>query len=128
MYIKYERTDGGGERQVRTCQGPSTLVLLTYSMVVALVTLERHRVRVEDARSTLTSQICLRPSVLDRHPVPLRGVEGSNRSRVCVSSPTSLYYRYLEPVLGSVGRPCFFLPLDRGLYRTVSIHPPRRWA
>ena len=33
--------------------------------------------RVEDARSTPTSRICLRPSVLDRQPVMFQGVEAS---------------------------------------------------
>ena len=51
-----------------------------------LVTLERHCVRVENARSTPTSRIRLRLSVLDRQPVLLRGVEASNRWRVRASS------------------------------------------
>ena len=42
--------------------------------------------RVEDARSTPTRRIRPRPSVLDRQPVLLPGVEASNRSRVRASS------------------------------------------
>ena len=76
-------------------------------------------------RSTPTSRIRLRPSALDRHPVPLRGVEASNRSRVHASSPISLHHRYVEPVLGTVGGPCFTTSSrSKGSTRTVRTPSP----
>ena len=92
LYIKYELTDGGGGRQARTCQGTSALVLPAYSKATPFSYLDRHSAQVEDARGTPTSRIRLHPSVPDRYPVPLRGVEASNRSRVRVSSPIPLYH------------------------------------
>ena len=84
--------------------------------------------RVGRGRSTPTSRICLRPSVLDRHPVLLRGVEVSNRSRVHASSPIPLYHRYLEPLLGTVGGPCSY-PSSRSKGSTRTVHtPPLVWG
>ena len=76
-------------------------------------------------RSTPTSRIPLRPSVLDRHSVPLRGMEASNRSRVHASSPIPRYHCYLQPVLGTVGGPCSSLSSrSKGYTRTVHTPPP----
>ena len=127
LYIKYERTGNGGERQAGPCQRTPTLVLPAYSKVLPLVILELHRAQVEDARRTPTSRIRLRPSVLDRQPVPLRAVEPSNRSCERVSSPIPLYYRYLEPVLDTVGGPCLHLPADRRLRKNCA-YTPLRWG
>ena len=96
-----------------------------------LVTLERHRARVEDARSRLTSRIRLRPSVLECHSVPLWGVEALNRSHIRASSPLPLYHatRARASVsLASVLRPpssrsqgsspnCAYTPLRWGCLR-----------
>ena len=79
-------------------------------------------------RSTPTSRIRLCPSVLDRHPVPLRGVEASSRSRVHASSPIPLYHRYLEPVLGTVSGPCF-TSSSRSKGSSWTVHtPPPVWG
>ena len=89
-----------------------------------LVTLDRHRTRVEDTRSTPTSRIRLRLSVLDRYPVPLRGVEASNRSRVRLSSPIPLYHatraRASVPL---AGRASPFSSTHRGLPNTKYTSP-----
>ena len=39
------------------------------------------------------------------------------------SSPITLYHRYLELVLGTVGGPCFYLPADRGLSELSVLTP-----
>ena len=80
--------------------------------------------RTGGGRSTPTSRIRLRPWVLDRHPVPLRGVETSNRSHVHTSFPILLYHRYLEPVLGTVGGPCSS-PSSRSKGATRTVHTLR---
>ena len=99
-----------------------------------LVTLDRHRARVEDSRSTPTSRIRLRPSLLHRYPVPLRGVEASNRSRVRVSSPIPLYHATRARASVSLaGRASPFSSTDRGLPNTEYTSPSvgvfiRQWS
>ena len=104
-----------------------------------LVTLDRHRALVEDTRSAPTSRIHLRPSVLDRYPVPLRGVEASNRSRVRVSSPILLYHATrARASMPLAGRASPVSSTDRGLPNTGYTSPsvgvfilqgvqPQRW-
>ena len=90
MYIKYERTDGGGDDKHGLVKEPPpwSARLLSGTFVSYL----RAAPRAGRGRSTPTIRIRLRPSVLDRHLVPLRGVEASNRSRVLASSPFPLYH------------------------------------
>ena len=89
-----------------------------------LVILDRHRARVEDMRSTPTSRIRFRPSVLDRYPVPLRGVEASNRSRMRVSSPIPHYHATRARALVSLAsRASPFSWTDRGLPDTEYTFP-----
>ena len=89
-----------------------------------LVTLDRHRALVEDTRSTPTSRIHLRPSVLDRYLVPLRGLEASNRSRVRVSSPIPFYHATRARASVSLaGRTSPFSSTHRGLPNTKYTSP-----
>ena len=97
LYVKYGRTDGGGGQQARACQGTSALVLplilrefCNYQSAI--------QARVEVALSTPTCQIRLWPSVLDRYPVPRRGVEASNLSRVLGCFPRSCSITLPGPV------------------------------
>ena len=126
MYITYERTDGGGDDKHGLVKKPPpwSARLLSSTSVSYL----RAAPRAGRGCSTPTSRIRLRPSVLDRHPVPLRGVEASNRSRVHASSPIPLYHRYLDPVLGIVGDPCSS-PSSRSKGSTRTVHtPPPVWG
>ena len=75
-----------------------------------LVALDWHRARVEDTHSTATCQIRLRLLVLDRFPVPLRGVEPLARARVL---PDPALPRYPGPCLGVFRWPRFPRLLDR---------------
>ena len=122
MYIKYERTDGRGDDKPGLVKEPPPWSARLFSGTS--VSYLRAVPRVGRGRSTPTSRIRLRPSVLDRHPVPLRGVEALNRSRVQASSPVPLYHRYLEPVLGTVGGPCSSpCSGSKGSTRTVHTTP-----
>ena len=89
-----------------------------------LATLDRHRAWVEDTRSTPTSRIRLRPLVLDRYPVPLRGFEASNRSRVRVSSPIPIYpATRARASVSLAGRASPFSSTHRGLPNTKYTSP-----
>ena len=121
MYIKYERTDGGGDDKDGLVNEPPPWSARLLS-ATSLATSERHRARVEDAARPRAGSASA-PSVLDRHPVLLQGVEASNRSRVHASSPIPLYQRYLEPVLGTVGGP-WSSRSSRSKRSTGTVHTP----
>ena len=124
MHIKYGR--GPTAEGTKVAWPRPSLVVLTSTLFYHAQLRGARLVRNRTSRGAPTREragIRLRPSVLDRPPVLLRGVEASIRSCVRASYPDPLYHTATGPVPSSVAGGARRIPVDRESPQGLCVHP-----